>query len=118
MSRKEYITNAIAAHGLWKAHLQRAISTGNIDKSVNDIRADNCCEFGQWLYGSTIGTEDKNSPFYKDIKDLHAQFHRLAGDIAQLAVDKKTEEATEKLKGDYKDVSANLTRKMFAWISA
>src|SRR5690606_32229180 len=118
MAHKEQITKAIGAHGLWKAKLSHAIKTGEIDKTVDEIRKDNCCEFGQWLYGSTLSAEDKNSDFYKDVKALHTQFHSLAADIADLATKNKRTEAEQKMEGDYKLVSSDLTRKLMAWMSA
>ena len=43
------ITHAIASHAKWKYRLRQAIDTGMSDWTVAEVRADDRCEFGEWL---------------------------------------------------------------------
>lgn len=76
------IAEATVAHGAWKAKLRSAISTGVLPKPAKDIACDDQCSFGKWLYSMQGDAEIAGSAHYKKVKDLHAQFHRCAGDVA------------------------------------
>jgi hypothetical protein len=111
------IDNAIAAHGAWKSRLKTAIDTGTLETSPATIGADNKCAFGGWLYGSTLTPQEKASPEYNEIKRLHAQFHQLAGRVAQLALAGKKAEA-EAIMGpsaEYAAISGKLTLALMQW---
>ena len=73
MLNKEEIDKAIGAHGMWKTRLKQAIETGKSEVSVETIRQDNQCNFGKWLYGSTLSAADKSSAQYKTVRELHAE---------------------------------------------
>jgi hypothetical protein len=111
------IDNALAAHGAWKSRLKTAIDTGKLEASPATIGADNKCAFGTWLYGNTLTSQEKASPQYLEIKQLHAQFHQLAGRVAQLALaGKKAEaEALMSQSGEYTAVSGKLTMALIQW---
>lgn len=114
---KEEITAAIAAHGMWKARLRTAIDSGKLETPVATIQVDNQCAFGKWLYGTTIPADVKSSEHYKKVRELHAQFHKAAGRVAELAsTGKKTEaEKSMGVGGEYADVSGKLTYAMMEW---
>lgn len=117
MANIEELDKAIAAHGMWKVRLKQAIDTGKIDAPIPTIRQDNQCAFGKWLYGDTLSAADKAGTQYKTVKELHAEFHKTAAQVAELATTGKKTEA-EKLMaagGAYADVSAKLTSAMMAW---
>ncbi len=111
------IEKGIGVHGMWKAHLRRAIETGKFDTSVETVRKDNNCDFGKWLYGSTLSPIDKASNSYKTVRDLHAEFHRTAAKIVDLALSGKKDEASKmmSLDGEYALISSKLTAKMMEW---
>lgn len=115
---KEDIKTAISAHGAWKARLKTAIDSGKIETPIATIRQDNQCIFGKWLYGSTITAEVRSSPNYKTARELHADFHKAAGEVAELATAGKKAEAEKMLAlgGKYADASAKLTTAMMAWL--
>jgi len=85
MALKEEITKAIGAHGMWKARLRTAIDTGKSDTNVADAGKDNGCGFGQWLYGPTIEAAAKGGADFKEVQKLHAEFHKAAAQVLQLA---------------------------------
>jgi hypothetical protein len=116
----EEITKAISAHGLWKTRLKTAIDTRTIETPVETIRQDNQCAFGKWLYGPTLTSADKSSDHYKTVITLHAEFHKAAARVAELAVSGKATEAEASIApgGEYATVSAKLTRVMMEWKTA
>lgn len=120
MVHKEEITKAIAAHGMWKARLNQAIATGTIDVPVGTIEMDNQCAFGKWLYGPTLDANDRTSTHYKNVRALHAEFHRTAAKVVELALAGKKQEATNlmSLDGPYTKVSSQLTAAMTAWLKS
>lgn len=111
------IEKAIGAHGMWKTRLKTAIDSGQIDTPVETIKKDNQCAFGKWLYGSTLTASDKTSEHYRQILDLHAEFHRIAGQVVELALQGKRKEAEQmmSLNGAYSSISAKLTKAMIDW---
>jgi methyl-accepting chemotaxis protein len=117
MADQAEIDKAIAAHGMWKTRLKDAIEKGKIDTPAETIRVDNHCSFGKWLYSPALNSVDKGSEHYKAVKDLHAEFHKTAAKVVELALDGKRTEAEKMiaLDGDYAGISAKLTSAMVGW---
>lgn len=117
MANVEEIDKAIGAHGMWKARLKTVIETGKSDTPADTIRQDNRCTFGQWLYGATLTDADKASPHYQNVRQLHAEFHKVAARVVELATTGKKQEAQAlmELGGEYSRVSGNLTKAMMDW---
>jgi hypothetical protein len=90
---KEQIFAALTAHTAWKQRLDQAIDAGIIDPSPSIIAKDNVCVFGKWLYGESIPISIKQSPEYEDVRQIHAEFHKLTSEIAMLAVVGEKEKA-------------------------
>jgi len=120
MANVRELDDAIGAHGRWKTNLKNAIATGSIDTSVETIRVNNQCAFGKWLYGATLTPKDKTSSHYRTVKDLHAEFHKTAARVAELAVTGKKVEAEKMmaLGGEFASISSKLTRAMMEWKEA
>jgi methyl-accepting chemotaxis protein len=117
MEHVQEIDKAIGAHGMWKNRLKQAIDTGNLEISVATIGAKDQCAFGKWLHGTTLSPHDKVSEHYKAVAELHAQFHKVAARVAELATAGKKSEA-EKLLGsdsEFVSISTKLTAAMMAW---
>jgi hypothetical protein len=72
---------AIQAHRAWKERFFVAMAKRQ-QMDVQGILADNCCDFGKWLYGEA---KDKlgHLPSYEECVALHAAFHQEAGKVAQ-----------------------------------
>jgi hypothetical protein len=113
----DQITAAVAAHSMWKQRLSRAIASGTIDMSVETIRVDNQCAFGKWLYSPSIPPDVKQSEDYQSVLKLHAEFHKVAARVAELALAGKKQEAESlmQLSGDYTRASSVLTQAMTRW---
>ncbi len=114
---KEAIKKAIAAHGMWKTRLRNAMDTGRLETPVASIRVDNQCDFGKWLYGTSINPQLKLSEHYKKVKELHASFHQLAAKVAELILSGKKGEAEKMMdmQGEYTTASEKLTKNMMDW---
>lgn len=109
------INEAIGTHGKWKLRLKTAISRGSSDATPSEVRSDNLCNFGAWLYGATIAPEVKEGTPYKVIKRLHAEFHGLAATVLQKAIDGQGDDAQQLLDGEFKEKSETLVRALIKW---
>ncbi len=111
------IDKAIGAHGMWKTRLKMAIDTGKVDTPVETIRLDNQCALGKWLYGATLGTQDKSSEIYKTVQSQHADFHKSAARVAELALSGKKADAEKMmgLNGEFSVVSGKLIGTLMEW---
>lgn len=114
---EDEIGKAIAAHGEWKAWLLGAIIQEKLDVPVGTIIMDNQCAFGKWLYGASISPAIRDSVSYKKVKELHAEFHKAAAHVAELAVAGKKKEAGKLMliEGEYNLVSSRLIMAMIEW---
>ncbi|MDH5445802.1 MAG: CZB domain-containing protein [Gammaproteobacteria bacterium] len=117
MSTKNAIVKGIAAHGLWKQRLIDAINTGTSEWTPDIVCQDNQCEFGKWLY--SCSHDEKSSPHYETIRNLHADFHKSAAQVLDLALKGNTNEAQDNISSasKYSETSRNLTREMMNWKS-
>jgi Chemoreceptor zinc-binding domain len=109
------IDKALAAHAAWRRKLTTAIRTGVFDASPHDIACDDKCEFGQWLYGSSLDGAAKARKPYQVTRRLHAEFHDVAGRVARLAKDGKRGEAFSLLDNEYTARSETLSRALTKW---
>jgi len=117
MVNLEVLENAIAAHSSWKSRLRTAVSTGKFDVPVNTVKSDNQCEFGKWLYGPELSASDKQTAHYRNVKQLHAQFHLDAAKVVELATtgQKSAAEASLNMGGVYAKSSTKLTEAVVRW---
>lgn len=115
MVSKEAIEAALAAHAQWKQRLQDAIATGQSTFQAENVRKDNACQFGQWLYA--VSEADRNTPMFMKVRELHASFHRTAGEILHLAVSGKKAEALKALEfgGPYGKATGELVLALQTW---
>jgi methyl-accepting chemotaxis protein len=109
------IGKGIWAHTRWKARLRQAIDTGESDVSVENAIVDDVCEFGKWLYGLPDGA--RQSPQWKRVRELHAQFHRDAGNVLSLALSGRRQEAERAfgLGSEFAGVSKDLIEALSRW---
>lgn len=116
MSVKEEIDKAIGAHGSWKQKLRTAIDTGECESTPDKVKMDNNCSFGKWLH-ERIDPSAKSSAYYKEIVSLHAEFHKEAGAILEIALNGNKDEANNRIKlgSKFAKLSAELTTKLKTW---
>ena len=114
----EALDQALAAHAKWKYRLMEAIDTGKSQWRASEVRTDNSCNFGKWLFAMPLS--QRLSENYKKVKALHAEFHGLAADVLELALAGRKDEATAAmaLRSRFATVSSNLTMAVMAWKDA
>ena len=109
------IKKAIGAHGAWKLKLRTAISLGTSEAKPSDVKCDDLCEFGKWLYGPTIGSDVKVGVPYQVVKRLHAEFHICASKVLELALAGRKQEADALFQVEYDERSQKLIRALMKW---
>jgi hypothetical protein len=116
MSVKEDIKDAIGTHVMWKAKLIDAIKRGASDLKVEVVSADNQCAFGKWLYGTSLTGAQKTAG-YLACRQMHAEFHRVAGEVLRQALAGHREAAEKEIGagGKFSSASAKLTSAMLQW---
>lgn len=115
MNTVEALDHAIAAHAKWKYRLMEAIDTGKSSHRVSDVRTDSGCDFGKWLIGLPLS--ERLSAHAQKVRALHAEFHRLAADVLEMALAGRKAEATAAmaLRSRFAEVSSDLTMAVTAW---
>jgi len=116
MSVHDEIDKAISAHGMWKQKLRTAIESGESESTPEKVSSDKNCSFGKWLH-ERIDPSAKESSYYGEIVQLHAEFHVAAGEILRLALLGDQEKANQLmgLSEDFAQKSGYLTKKMQEW---
>ncbi|OIQ97017.1 diguanylate cyclase [mine drainage metagenome] len=72
---------AIQAHITWKARFQNAINGESKEVfSPEEVCVDTGCELGKWIH-SPFSNIFHDQPHFENLKNTHAEFHKIAGDI-------------------------------------
>lgn len=111
-SMKEEINAAIEAHNQWKNNIVNAFSGTTFD--IHNVKQNNLCKFGKWL--ETFPEAFRNTPQYKEIYNLHGEFHSMTGHILELIKYGKRTEAEDMFKNKHSDLSKKLIELLNAWI--
>lgn len=116
MGIQDEIAKAIESHAHWKSKLRMAIELGVSEFTPDQVREDKNCMFGEWLH-HYIEDAYRDTPEYREIVSLHANFHKEAGEILELALNGNAKEADRRMKigGRFSAYSETLIRKMRAW---
>ena len=115
MSIDAEIRNAIEIHGQWKARLGMAIHTGRSELTVEMVCQDNKCRLGQWLY--SLDEPIKASFRWKCVQQTHADFHRHAAQVLDLALTGRqaAAKAATSYSSGFAQTSQRLTAELTAW---
>ena len=105
------VTKAIATHGQWKIRLRQAVDTGKSEWTVDQVKVDDQCVLGQWIYGDAM-KRFAGDPLVQQVRDLHRQFHAEAANVLELALAGRRAEAAAQLEmgSPYARLSAALVR--------
>lgn len=109
------ISNAIGAHGAWKMRLRKAIATRASDLNPMEVRCDDRCEFGKWLYGADIDAATKAGMPYQVVQRLHAEFHQAAAEVIDAATHAQDDLAAALMEEDFTPKSDKLVRALTKW---
>ena len=115
MAELTIFDRAIAAHAKWKYRLFQAINTGKSEWTVAEIRADDRCDFGDWL--NHLPVAKRTDERYSRVRSLHTEFHKVASEVLALALSGKKEEAQVAMSmgSPFTEVSAQLVLSLSKW---
>lgn len=117
MTNQQEIDRAISAHSHWTAQLREAIHQCKCSTPLDVLQSDNQCEFGRWLYSDSISPGEKATPRFKIVQKLHAEFHRTAARVAELAQSGRQADAEQMMQngGEFNAISRKLIGAMEDW---
>ncbi len=100
--------SAIEAHQKWKGRLQAVLDgVGETDLCVDTVRCDHHCLLGKWIHGPG-GARFGHHEAFQQLKQEHAAFHRLAGQVLQLHRAGDEIAAQRLYRQDYLQISQNV----------
>lgn len=111
----EQIDKALLAHGAWKYRLTLAVEKGASEFNVSQTQVDNRCDFGRWYY--SLPVDLRSTEVGKKIQTLHAEFHREAARVLDLATHGNKTQALKALEpgGPYAEISGHLALTLRQW---
>jgi len=80
MITREEIDAVLAAHASWKARFHDFL-VGRSGLDIATLGTTDHCAFGNWL--DRYGTKYLKKEQYEEIDALHAEFHRIAAEVAE-----------------------------------
>lgn len=80
------IDEAISSHLAWREKLVQHLIIPDPSFNYQVISADNCCAVGKWI--DKIEPRFSQYQEFRNLKNVHSEFHRCAGEIAQVAITK------------------------------
>jgi hypothetical protein len=113
---KDQIERAISAHGVFRFKLSHMVEAGTAEMTPQTVAADDQCPVGQWLHYA-LDDPVRGTAHYARVRELHATFHRAAGEVANLAAARRRTEALEamELTSTFKRASDQLIAALEAW---
>jgi len=100
--------DAIEAHMAWKRQLVDALA-GKAEQwpKVDEVGTDKRCALGQWILGTGWERYGDLASFI-ELRNAHARFHGLAGEIVEHVRAGRRAEATHLLDGDFQRTSNDI----------
>lgn len=100
------IDDAVADHAKWNLLLVQHIDGTGTALNVGIVRNDTLCELGKWLYGE--GERLKPLRAYRKLVDKHAEFHRRAAAVVEMAASGDSAGARTVLKGAFPEIAEEM----------
>jgi len=108
MGMREEIDTALQAHAAWRARFKDYLSGRTaFDTALAGVTDQ--CAFGRWL--AREGSRLMPGELHGQIHDIHAEFHRVAGEIVRKIKEKRFDEVKQDLsaEGAFNQTSARLS---------
>lgn len=117
MSVHDAIYKVISTRGVCSQKLRRFFCFTGIKPLADKARVDNDCSFGKWLHERMESSKEKESSYYLEIVQLHAEFNAASGEILNLALLGEKDKACKLmgLSDEFAQKSCYLKKKMKAW---
>lgn len=93
---------AMEAHMKWRQRLESYIDGSSMEElKLDTVCRDDQCALGKWIYNDGVARFGYLETF-AELKDLHARFHRHAGEVLSAAQSGRRDDARNLLRsGDY-----------------
>lgn len=111
--RKEIsFVEAISAHLAWKTKLVEALAgKAQAAPDAAEIGKDTACALGQWIHGSGQARYG-DLPAFDGLRQQHARFHRLAGEVVELTRANKNAEASRLMANEFQQTSHDIVTRL------
>ena len=113
------IEAAIAMHSEWTQRLRRTVESRCLVEGgefvLARVKADDQCSFGKWLFGPTIPESVRESARFQRVRELHADFHGAAAQVAMLATAGNAAAAIDEIEGAFAERSSALISALREW---
>jgi hypothetical protein len=93
--QKQRAESVVKAHIGWFQDLRKAVETGHSDLVPAVVAEDTECEFGKWVHSELRALCPAD--LFKEIKGIHAGFHRTAAAVLTLALNGRQADARARL---------------------
>ena len=113
MNMEQLIEKAITAHQVWTEKFEADLADCSVPEHLEMALYDDLCDMGKWLYG--LEDDVKRQSDYRKVKNLHHDFHSVAGEIVLLMKLKQFKKARELLSGEYISITTELQSALRAW---
>lgn len=104
------IMDAINAHIRWKIRLENYLNGTSEEKlDANIICRDDQCVLGKWIHGTAL-KHFRDDEGLTALRDHHAEFHVIAGEVVSKMQANDKDAAEKLLKGEYMNASRIVVR--------
>lgn len=117
-TNREEVKQAIGLHGLWKARLLAAVTTGQCHYRAEQVGKSEGCEFGRWL--ASIPPDAVDASYAEKTRVLHQRFHVEAAQVLRLVESGEREAASRAIEpgSGFARSTAELTLTLLEWSRA
>ena len=115
-TRRSHLLAAIEAHRCWLTGRGMAIRDGASWVELDTVEPETACEFGRCISELASRGGVSQLPRYEQVREMHAGFHTLAGQVLRLAQACRLDQARMLLETDLQTRGIALHAAMSAWV--
>lgn len=115
-TRRGHLLAAIEAHRCWLTGLEMAVCEGASWVDLDTVEPEAACEFGRYLADLASRGGASQLPRYRQVREMHAGFHTLAGQVLRLAQAGRQDQARVLCESDLQSCGMALLAAMSAWV--
>lgn len=116
-TRRGHLLAAIQAHRCWLTGLGMAVQEGASWVDLDTVEPEVACEFGRYLAELASRGGASQLPRYGQVREMHAEFHALAGRVLRLAQSGRQDQARMLFETDLQTRGLALLAAMSAWVN-
>lgn len=115
-TRRGHLWAAIEAHRCWLTGLGMAVRDGASWVDLDTVEPEAACEFGRYLAELASRGGASQLPRYGQVREMHAGFHTLAGQVLRLAQAGHQDQARMLFEADLQTRGIALLAAMSGWV--